>query len=73
MPAHYKAPTSQPYIPSLFTTTLFNIVIFGRDIMADDTRDNDPISTTAPATPIPAAGPRRKLPKGIVLGKDGKP
>lgn len=41
--------------------------------MADDTRDNDPISTTAPATPIPAAGPRRKLPKGIVLGKDGKP
>jgi hypothetical protein len=39
--------------------------------MADDTRDKDPTSTVA--TGGPAAGPPRKLPKGIVLGKDGKP
>ncbi|KAL2064029.1 hypothetical protein VTL71DRAFT_4523 [Oculimacula yallundae] len=37
--------------------------------MADDTRDND--QTTSAATAAPA--PVKKLPKGLILGKDGKP
>ena len=36
--------------------------------MADDTRDSDTVITTAPA-PVPP----KKFPKGVVLGKDGKP
>lgn len=39
--------------------------------MADDTRDKDPAGTTT--TNGTSFGPPRKLPKGIVLGKDGKP
>jgi hypothetical protein len=40
--------------------------------MADDTRDEDLNGSTA-ATGTTAAGPPKKLPKGIVIGKDGKP
>jgi hypothetical protein len=41
-------------------------------IMADDTRDRDTVST---ATPGAGAGPvpPKRIPKGVVLGKDGKP
>jgi hypothetical protein len=39
--------------------------------MADDARDKDSAGTTAAEGSN--FGPQRKLPKGIVLGKDGKP
>ncbi|PQE07977.1 hypothetical protein CJF32_00003084 [Rutstroemia sp. NJR-2017a WRK4] len=37
--------------------------------MADDIRDNDP-STSSSTSPLATAG---KRPKGVILGKDGKP
>lgn len=49
-----------------------------RSLMADDTRDKEtaPVSGAAPA-PAAVGGtatePSQKYPKGVVLGKDGKP
>ncbi|PSS09109.1 hypothetical protein M430DRAFT_128020 [Amorphotheca resinae ATCC 22711] len=40
--------------------------------MADDTRENDTNSTAGPS-PETTAAPPKKFPKGVVLGKDGKP
>jgi hypothetical protein len=37
--------------------------------MADETRDNDP-STSSSTSPLATPG---KRPKGVILGKDGKP
>lgn len=39
--------------------------------MADSSRDQD--TATGPAAPVPAAEPPKKIPKGVVLGPDGKP
>ena len=41
--------------------------------MADDTRDKDPTSTATTAAGAGIVRRPRKLPKGVVLGKDGKP
>ncbi|CAL3969765.1 hypothetical protein PZA11_007653 [Diplocarpon coronariae] len=40
--------------------------------MAEDTRDRDP-STAASTTAGSSLDPPKQLPKGIILGKDGKP
>jgi hypothetical protein len=42
-------------------------------MMSDDTRDKDPATTNPSINGANAVGTRTKLPKGIVLGKDGKP
>jgi hypothetical protein len=54
----------------LCSSTLFDLYIFAEE-MADDTRDTNHYGT-ASATAGPGAPPK-KLPRGIVLGKDGKP
>lgn len=36
--------------------------------MADDTRESQPV-----ATPVAPVEPLQKFPKGVILGKDGKP
>lgn len=50
--------------------------------MADSSRDQDtatgPAAAAATAAPVPAVGggsaePPKKIPKGVVLGPDGKP
>jgi hypothetical protein len=43
-----------------------------REEMADDARDSDAVSPTAPGIGT-APVPPKKFPKGVVLGKDGKP
>lgn len=41
--------------------------------MADDTREKDSSSATAAAPFAATADAPKKLPKGVILGKDGKP
>ena len=41
--------------------------------MADDTRENAASSAATPFLGTAAAEPLKKFPKGVVLGKDGKP
>jgi len=41
-----------------------------REQMANDTRD---LPTASASSETPTAPPPKKFPKGVVLGKDGKP
>jgi hypothetical protein len=55
-----------------YSTFVFVLYISSLEVMADDTRDNQ--SGTAAATGgSTTTAPPKKFPKGVVLGKDGKP
>lgn len=66
LPAHYKF---QSQASQLSVLLFFPQAIFRGTKMADDTRENELGSSVAPGS----VAPPKKLPKGFVLGKDGKP